>query len=405
MAPFRPLLRRPSRRIHTARVPIAALAVLAVACTGPVPPGPPFDGPAVVLEVPTGEVGISVAMTDQYAAAGGDEFVMVYRRDGDQWEPIQRLTVPGATGEVVGFGRSVAVYKDLIAVGAHLVDDGAEDAGAVYLYELNDGTWEYDFTLHDNSPLADEGFGTAVAIGEGFVFVGAPDDVVNGDPSGSVSVFINHAVTGWTLLAKLEQEDQEANDAFGWSLDVSGDDLVVGDQGDELAGLLTGAAYVFRLVANVWQHEQKLTAPVPTAVDEFGQAVAVDGDTILVSAFNDDEGGVDTGAVYVFEHGATWTITAKLMADEPQDASSFGSSVDLDLPLAVVGASEFDAPADYSGAAFVYERGAEGWSQLAMLRSPDPAVDSFLGSDIAISGDHVLVAQYGPPRLVAAFVR
>src|SRR5690606_13339980 len=213
--------------------------MLAVACRGPVPSGPPFDEPAVVLEVPTGEVGISVAMTDQYAVAGGDEVVMVYRRDGDQWEPIQRLTVPGANGEVVGFGRSVAVYKDLIAVGAPLVDDGAEDAGAVYLYELSDGTWEYDFTLHDNSPLADEGFGTAVAIGEGFVFLGAPDDVVNGDPSGSVSVFINHAVTGWTLLAKLEQEDQEANDAFGWSLDVSGDVLVVGDQGDELAGLLT----------------------------------------------------------------------------------------------------------------------------------------------------------------------
>src|SRR5690606_6627044 len=142
-------LHRRSRRLRISRVPVAALAMLAVACTGPVPPGPPFDGPPVALEVSTGEVGISVAMTDQYAVAGGDEFVMVYRRDGDQWEPIQRLTVPGATGEVVGFGRSVAVYKDLIAVGAHLVDDGAEDAGAVYLYELNDGTWEYVFTFHD----------------------------------------------------------------------------------------------------------------------------------------------------------------------------------------------------------------------------------------------------------------
>src|SRR5690606_20543548 len=137
------LLRRLLHPRTSPRSALGALAVLAVACTGPVPPGPPFGGPAVVLQVPTGEAGLSVAMTDQYAAAGGDEFVMVYRREGTQWEPIQRLTVPGANGAVVGFGRSVAIYKELIAVGAPLVDDGAQDAGAVYLYELNDGTWEY----------------------------------------------------------------------------------------------------------------------------------------------------------------------------------------------------------------------------------------------------------------------
>ena len=144
---------------------------------------------------------------------------------------------------------------------------------------------------------------------------------------GSAYVFAKPTTAnGWadtilTETAKLTASDGAANDEFGISVAVSGGTIVVGapvDESDE------GSAYVFvkrsrPLAGLTVTAPAKLTASDGAANDEFGTAVAVDGDTIVVGAPGDDSG---KGSGYVFvKPGTGWatendtdTETAKLTA-------------------------------------------------------------------------------------------
>jgi hypothetical protein len=86
--------------------------------------------------------------------------------------------------------------------------------------------------------------------------------------------------------------DVRPGDQFGWAVAVSafGPTIVVGAPGH---GSGAGAAYVFTEVAGAWQLESELSAPVPTAGDQFGYSVAVNGGLIVIGA-----PGTSTGPIY-----------------------------------------------------------------------------------------------------------
>ena len=111
----------------------------------------------------------------------------------------------------------------------------------------------------------------------------------------------------------------------------------------------------------------KLTAADAAASDEFGRKVAIDGDTIVVSAHRDDDGGSVSGSVYVFnEPSGGWTTnntSAKLTASDPAVNDEFGWSVAVGGGTVVVGAHQDDDGGSDSGSAYVYE--ASGWTSVA----------------------------------------
>ncbi|MBN1667874.1 MAG: FG-GAP repeat protein [Anaerolineales bacterium] len=45
----------------------------------------------------------------------------------------------------------------------------------------------------------------------------------------------------------------------------------------------------------------RLAASDPEGGDSFGSSLAIDGDTLVVGAFNEDGAGTNRGAVYIFE--------------------------------------------------------------------------------------------------------
>ena len=103
---------------------------------------------------------------------------------------------------------------------------------------------------------------------------------------------------------------------------------VDGDQADDSAPA-AGAAYVFVRDGTTWRQQAYLKASNTQAGDTFGD-VAIDGDTIVVGAVNEDGGsaGVDgdqddesatsSGAAYVFvRQGTTWSQEAYLKAPRP----------------------------------------------------------------------------------------
>ena len=76
---------------------------------------------------------------------------------------------------------------------------------------------------------------------------------------------------------------------------------MVGSRNDDDGGSSAGSAYVFQRSGTSWVQQAKLTASDAAGRDQFGSSISISGDTIVAGAKGDDDGGSDTGSVYVFE--------------------------------------------------------------------------------------------------------
>jgi len=133
------------------------------------------------------------------------------------------------------------------------------------------------------------------------VAVGSYRRDVGGADSGSVFTFARKAGS-WEQTHEIVAQDAKPGEMFGWSLGLSGERLVVGAWYDSLGGAPEGppgSAYVMVLSDNEWVLEGKLVSPGRGALDLFGFAVAVSGETVVVGARFDDDVAHEAGAVYV----------------------------------------------------------------------------------------------------------
>jgi hypothetical protein len=212
-------------------------------------------------------------------------------------------------------------------------------------------------------------------------------------------------VDPWIQQAKLTASDGVAADSFGFSIAVSGDTVVVGaPAGPGAASTDQGAAYVFVKPMDGWAsmtETVKLTASDGAAGDQFGSAVAISANTVVVGAAGDNN---FQGAAYVFVKPPTgWTSTSlydgKLVASDGAELDSFGSSVGIssDAETVVVGAAHQPYPEQF-GAAYVFVRPGSGWTDVvetAKLTASDAGEIASLGSSVAVSDDTVVVGAEG----------
>ena len=119
--------------------------------------------------------------------------------------------------------------------------------------------------------------------------------------------------------------------------------------------------------------------------------MSIDGDTVVVGAYQDDDKGVDSGSAYVYTRdtagdlASNWTQVAKLTADDGAADDYFGYSVSIDGDTMVIGAISDDDKGSNSGSAYVFTRTtagdlASGWTQVAKLTAGDGAADDWFGT-------------------------
>ena len=146
-----------------------------------------------------------------------------------------------------------------------------------------------------------------------------------------------------TFEAKLWQQDSQFADDFGRTVFLAGGTAVVTEPGEDE----TGTVHVYERVGKIWTALASLVATDSAAGARFGDALSLDGDTLVVGAPYDAEHGVAAGAVYVFERQRAgtpddptddgWAQTAKLYPAAPM-ADRFGSAVCLRRGTLLVGA-------------------------------------------------------------------
>ncbi len=171
--------------------------------------------------------------------------------------------------------------------------------------------------------------------------------------------------------------------------------------------------------AQGWAETRVVLASDGEAGDGFAYALALSADTLVVGAFADSQGGVNSGTAYVFERdlggSGAWGEARQLVSSDAGAGDSFGSAVAIDGDTLVVGAPDAVGFGPDSGAAYVFERdagGAGAWGQVAKLTSANGVDSQSFGCALGISGDTVVVGDLGaftypggwPAATGAAFV-
>ncbi|HEV2826313.1 MAG TPA: FG-GAP repeat protein [Pyrinomonadaceae bacterium] len=203
------------------------------------------------------------------------------------------------------------------------------------------------------------------------------------------------------METKLTAPDAEYEDEFGRAVAVQGNVAVVGAPKDQGAGYGTGAAYVFEKTTSGWQLQQKLTAPDSSSYSFFGTSVAIDGDRIVVGAYGDQNAGIYAGAAYVFVRaGSQWTPEQKLTGSENSFADSFGISVAIKGDRIICGAfGNSDFNQGEVGSAYVFQRIDGLWLQQQELTASDGASLARFGLSVAMSEDTIAVGADGDSEL------
>jgi hypothetical protein len=304
----------------------------------------------------------------------------VFIRSGLTWTQQAKLN---GDAVVAGdwFGRNVDIDGDTIVVGCESQGSGTL-AGSAYVFTRSGVTWTQQAKLTASDGAAGDEFGHDVQIDGDTIVVGALKDDDDGTDSGAAYIFTRSGVT-WTQQAKLTADDAAAGDEFGNDVAISGDTVAIGAP-DENAD--AGSVYIFTRSGVTWTQQQKLTASDIAAGDRFGGAVRLDGDTLLAAGWQNDDDGTNSGAAYVFTRsGTTWTEEAKLTGDDSAAGDNFGTNIDIAADTVAIGAWYDDDNGSNSGSAYVFTRSGTTWTQQAKLTPTSPAAGDNFGRSISLN--------------------
>lgn len=320
-------------------------------------------------------------------------FLGVINTYGQTWSQIDKVIASDGNVEEL-FGYSVAISGDWAMVGAPYED--LQDEGAVYVFQLVGGTWVETQKLKPSSSYSDGFFGLSIDMAGGVAVIGAIGDNGGGDNTGAAFVFELEEGT-WVEKTKLIPSDPFPSDEFGGAVAVSGNSIVVGAHGKFGVGYYSGAAYVFKKIDGLWSETQKLTASDQATWDYFGNAVDIEGDRIVVAAYLNDIGASGSGSVYVFEFvGGTWTEEQIITASDPAEDDNFGNAVVLNNDRILVSArgddNEYGADA---GAVYYFDEIDGDFVEQQKIIVSDAQTLTAFGTAISVSGNTAVIGSMG----------
>ena len=284
------------------------------------------------------------------------------------------------------FGYSVATNGNKVVVGAPFTDDGGSDSGCVYVYNV-DGTGEAKIVASDDATL--DYFGWSVAMTDTYIFVGAP-----GDTSKRGSVY-RYDLNG-ANETKIEPSDGSTGDQFGMSIAVGSNRLVVGSMKEDTIAQDAGAVYVYNLDGT---NEVKITDSAVNATDNFGSAVAVGENKVVVGCAGYDGNTGNTanaGAVFVYNLDGTGGF--KIEASDIGSVDNFGAAVAVAQGKIFAASPYWDAGAiQNSGQLYAFD--LDGTNEESLVMAPAVAFDNpGFNNALAVGSNKIILgAQFADP--------
>ncbi len=281
-------------------------------------------------------------------------------------------------------GTAVAISGSLAVVGAPGDDTGAFDAGSVYVFDTSTGSLLQ--SINNPSPANNARFGYSVAISGNHVVIGS---------TGSGVVYLFNASTGAHLQTYVNPSPS-TDDRFGNKVAVSGNRVLTSAYRNDTGATDAGAAYLFDLQSGNLLHT--FANPTPEASDFFGFSVAVTGDDVVIGALKDDVNGANTGGAYLFD-ATTGNLLHTIGNPTPASGDQFGLSVAVSGDMIAVGESLDDVGAGNSGAVHLFDVTTGGLIQSIENPTPDPG-DQF-GWSVAMSDGQLVVGAIGDDTIAS----
>jgi hypothetical protein len=360
------------------------------------------DGTTLAVAAPyesSGAMGINGNQNDNSVYSAGAVYIFVQRNNVWTQQAYIKPSNPGQSYKfghhvsLSGDGNTLAVAASGEASAAKGINGNQNDksiplAGAVYVFSRNGTNW------------SQQAYIKASNTGE----LGADDQFPEGD---QFAFSLNLSTDGNTLAVGAIGED-------------SGAAGINGNQNDNSA-LGAGAVYVFTRSGSNWTQQAYVKASNPVTNTMFGYSVGLSADGNVLAASSYDEGSSarvingpqdrerrGSGAIYVFlRSGNTWAQQAYLKASNGEFMDSLGYSVaisqdgntiaggaadeDCLMPGIFPGPTTVcsdDSKTDFSsGAAYIFVRNGNTWSQEAFIKASNPGHNDWFGSRLNLSGD------------------
>ena len=276
----------------------------------------------------------------------------VFMYTGSAWYLIATMTNASPTA-ITGVDATYDLATDGTATTITAVSTDPEGFPLTWSYAVTTGSLgstatvsqaDNVFTITPSTTEADAGtFSITFSVTDG--------------ATGAVSVVSAFTLSfGWadashqqTLVPSIGTTNTGSTNAYarvGSSVAIDGDTLVVGGWG------YSGHVWVFTRSGNTWTEQQQLVASDQANGDEFGYAVDISGDTIIIGARQEEADGTNHGSVYIFNRsGTTWSQESKLYPSNMNyslNASSntssvyFGADVAIDGDDIIIGIPNYD---------------------------------------------------------------
>jgi hypothetical protein len=380
--------------------PVAVNAVPTFASKLPQPNPVSFSrsGSAVAVSLDTAAVGAPGFSESQT----GQGTVYIYSVQNGVWSLRQTLLPPDPQANSQ-FGCSVSIYRDTLVVGSSRNTTTQVGQGAAYIYSRVNGAWVFQAKLLPRDTQANDFFGTSVSIFGNVAVIGAPGKGITGVNQGAAYVFTQAGGT-WSETIQIKANDGAANDRFGTAVAISDRLVAVGAPGNDNLGIDQGGGYIFENRDGIgWGQVAKLLATDGNANHNLGTSIAINGRTALAGAPGvSGTSGSNQGAAYVFNDrgGNSWGQTTKFSPPDPTTNGRFGASVALAGRNALVGAPGAVVNGTPNGAIYLHQRGGLTWTYRQRLTAPDGVNADSFGSAVSLNGGTAFV---GSPNVSESF--
>lgn len=290
----------------------------------------------------------------------------VFVKPGKSWSTLKQVAELTASDGAPcdGFGESLSISGNTIVVGAYEAMVNEINAGAAYVFVEPAGGWKnmtQTAKLTASDPRVGGYLGNSVSTDGKTVVAGAPQGAFTGE----AYVYVEPA-PGWTNMtetAKLTGSDAKPGDFFGDSVSLRGITMIVGSPYHSNA--MQGAGYIFVEPPSGWTNSTEtaeLTVPDSQIPVLLGTSVLIEGNTALMGAPDLSFPGFRTpGAVYIFtKPAAGWQTTSKfktkLVSRDGFTGDNFGQAIAMTGNTAIVGAIfvHWDPSFEYPGAGAAY---------------------------------------------------
>ena len=309
------------------------------------------DGFGTAAAISGATVIVGAMGDDTIGEDAGAAYVFVF--DKGEWVLRQKI-LPDDDATDEQFGVSVAMFGDLAVIGAWGPEMryGMRGPGSAYAYRFDGSSWVREFVF--GAPDDARGFGSSIALHADIAVVGAPSESL-------AFAYRRHGPGDWSEPEKIGPTQPAGR--FGWSVDLQDRTLVVGSPYDDDFVIQSGSAFVFGFDGSRWVQQQRLLASDGSPGQEFGNAVAVRGDAIVIATAPNYNYGSGPGDAYLFRHdGVLWSEQAKLIRSNGNQNGLLGGDVALTGQTAWYGAISDSSNGRGSGAVYIYDFDA----------SPDP---------------------------------